>query len=308
MDVIVHGGAGGEPAEPEDRQATLSAAAVAAAEERTPLDAVEVACKVLEADAAFNAGTGACVQSDGIPRTDAGVMTSDREAGAACAMPGVEHAVTVARVVLEETPHVQVAGVHAVDLAEAFDVPVEQDLWTDRTRERWDGEDAPPQPMHVQAAWVRDRWRDDAPGSPAGRSAGDQDSGSDGPSDGRGDTVGAVARDGDRIAAATSTGGRWAALAGRVGDVPQVGSGFFATDAAGASATGAGEEISKTTLARTAVDEVEAGADAEDAAGAAMERFEQVTDASAGIVVADADGGLGAATNADAMQTAAERR
>jgi len=55
------------------------------------------------------------------------------------------------------------------------------------------------------------------------------------------DTVGAVATDGETFAAATSTGGRSFALAGRVGDVPQVGSGFFCTEAGGASATGAGE-------------------------------------------------------------------
>ena len=311
MDVIVHGGAGSEPADPEDRQATLDAAAVAAAEEREPLDAVEVACKVLEADAAFNAGTGACVQSDGIPRTDAGVTTSDGEAGAACAMPGVEHAATAARVVLEETPHVLVAGVHAVDLAEAFDVPVARDLWSERTRERWSAEDAPPRPMHVQASWVRERWAEGAPASGAatGDSDGDgRDDGRDDATENRGETVGAVARDGGRIAAATSTGGRWGALAGRVGDVPQLGAGFFAPPAAGVSATGDGEAIAKAALARSAAARVQEGTDAERAAEIALAAFADQTDATAGLIVADADGGLGAATNADAMQTATERR
>src|SRR6056297_1045334 len=88
------------------------------------------------------------------------------------------------------------------------------------------------------------------------------------------DTVGAVATDGERIAAATSTGGRWYALAGRVGDVPQVGSGFFATPSGGASATGAGEAIATNGLARRAVGLLDDGVDAAGAADRAIDAFD----------------------------------
>lgn len=316
MDLIVHGGAGSAPDEPERRQRALDAAATAGAAEETPLDAVEVAVRALEHDPQFNAGIGASVQSDGVPRTDAGLMTSDRAIGSAASMPGVEHAVTVARVVLEETPHVQVGGVHAVDLAEAFDVPVEVDLWSDRTRERWNEEDAPPRHLGVQLDWVNERFGSTDPdGNAADDGRGDRKGDGTGAVGGRSDadpgpqdTVGAVARDGDEIVAATSTGGRWGALAGRVGDVPQVGSGFFATDAAGASSTGAGEDIVRTTMAKEAVSAVEAGADADTAAQRAIERFAEHADGTAGVIVADADGGLGSTFDSEAMQTATARR
>lgn len=295
MKVIVHGGAGSSPDEPEPRQEILDDAAATGASESTVVDAVEAAVRVLESSPRFNAGVGGAVQSDGVIRTDAGVMTDDREAGAACSMPGVEHAVSAARVVMEETPHVLVSGDHAVDLAEDYgvversstahqtqsdDVETGVDLWSERTRERWADLDSTPQGTpsdHLD--WLREKF-------------------------GGADTVGAVAYDGDEFAAATSTGGRWLALAGRVGDVPQIGSGFFAAPAGAASATGAGEDIAKATLTRRAVRHLEAGLGAQAAADRAIAEFSEITGSSAGVIVLDRDGAAGSAFNSDAMQTA----
>ena len=281
MNIIVHGGAGSPPEEPPERQAVLDEAAGTGVATDSVTDAVCAAVSVLESDPRFNAGVGGTVQSDGIIRTDAGLMTDDREVGAVSSMPGVEHALDAARVVKEETPHVLVSGVHAVDLADEFGVETEVDLWTDRRREQWQELDARPDPTdkREQLDWLREQF-------------------------GGSDTVGAVARDQDRIAAATSTGGRWLALAGRVGDVPQVGSGFYATRAGGASATGAGEDIARVTLARRAVDHLEMGRTASDAADLAMEEFADLTGSTAGVIVADNKGGTGEAFNSEAMQTA----
>lgn len=290
MQIIVHGGAGSAPDEPDARQAVLDRAADDGAVAATPLDAVETAVGVLEASPRFNAGTGGAVQSDGVIRTDAGVMTSDREAGAACSMPGVERALHVARVVAEETPHVLVSGDHAVALAEEFGVETDVDLWTDRTRERWEAETPPQESPGEQLPWIHEHY-------------GDTEVGRRDPSDH--DTVGAVATDGDRIVAATSTGGRWYALAGRVGDVPQIGAGFFATDAGGASATGNGEAIATTSVSRRAVQRLDAGDDPQSAADAAIEAFADRTHSSAGVIVADGEGRVGSAYNSEAMQTSA---
>lgn len=286
MKVIVHGGAGSTPDDPVARQDILDDAADTAVAEPTVTDAVCTAVNALESDPRFNAGTGSVVQSDGIIRTDAGLMTDDRDVGAACSMPGVERAVDVARGVAEETPHVLVAGVHAVDLADAFGVETEVDLWTDERREQWDAlDDHPPaDDKQAQLDWLREQF---------GEATGVESH----------DTVGAVARDGDRLAAATSTGGRWLALAGRVGDVPQVGSGFYCSRAGGASATGAGEDIARVTLARRAVDHLEQGRTADDAATLAIEEFEDLTGSEAGVIVAGNDGSVGEAFNSDAMQT-----
>lgn len=304
MQVIVHGGAGGSPAEPERRQAVLADAAERGAGTEAPIDAVEQAVRVLESSARFNAGVGGAVQSDGTIRTDAGVMTEDRSAGAACSMPGVEHAISAARVILEETPHVLVAGSRAVALAEDSGVETGVDLWSDRTREKWEGLDAPADVgPGEQLAWVRDHFgRTDPGGREGSRTAGDSRDEHDH------DTVGAVARAGDRLAAATSTGGRWLALAGRVGDVPQIGSGFYCAPAGGASATGNGEDIARATLSRRAVGHLERGCGAEEAAELAIEELGELTGASAGIVVLDVDGSAGSAFNSDAMQTAVARR
>jgi len=317
MQIIVHGGAGGVPDDPEPRGAVLDEAAESGATASTPLDAVEAAVRVLERSPRFNAGVGACVQSDGILRTDAGVMTDDRSAGAACAMPGVEAAVSVARGVLEETPHVLLSGVHAVDFAAARGLDDDVDLWTESTRERFEEADVPEGDVAAQAAWVRETFG----GATADPDADQEDAGAEDratpderdhdavegtstSSDHRDhDTVGAVATDGESFAAATSTGGRWLALAGRVGDVPQIGSGFYCSPAGGASATGAGEDIARVTLSRRAVRYLEDGLDAPAAAERAIAEFDELTGSSAGIIVHDGER-AGLAYNSEGMQTA----
>jgi isoaspartyl peptidase/L-asparaginase-like protein (Ntn-hydrolase superfamily) len=304
MRVIVHGGAGTSPDEPEPRQATLDEAADAGASEDDSVDAVEAAIRVLEADTRFNAGAGGAVQSDGVIRTDAGVMTSGRDVGAAASMPGVEAAVSVARAVMEETPHVQVAGVHAVDFAADVGVDAECDLWSDDTRERWaDLDDHPEGSPTDHLDWIRDKFGKTDPGGQQRDGTESEDGGAAGTGKDH-DTVGAVAFDGDQFATATSTGGRWLALAGRVGDVPQVGSGFYAAPAGAASATGAGEDIAKTTLTRRAVRHLENGLGAQAAADRAIEEFGELTGSSAGVIVLDDDGAYGEAFNSEAMQTA----
>ena len=321
MHVIVHGGAGGVPDDPDPRQAVLDDAAEAGTAEATPLDAVEAAVKVLESDVRFNAGVGGAVQSDGVVRTDAGVMTSDREAGAVAGMAGVEHAVSVARVVAEETPHVFVAGDHAVDLAADFGVDTDVDLFTDDTRNRWSDADPPQGSPREHLQWLDSRFGGST-SDPTADVSGD-DSGtitdsadfSDHPGSDDAevdfsdhDTVGAVAFDREQFAAATSTGGRWFALAGRVGDVPQIGSGFYAAPAGAASATGAGEDIAKVTLSRRAVRHLESGMSAQRAAETAIDEFGELTGSSAGVIVLDTDGGSGSAFNSDGMQTSVARR
>jgi beta-aspartyl-peptidase (threonine type) len=300
MQIIVHGGAGGVPDDPEPRQAVLDEAAERGTDESDPLDAVGAAVRVLESSPRFNAGVGSAVQSDGVVRTDAGVMTEDREVGAVAGLAGVEHPLTVARAVRAETPHVLLAGDRALAFAESVGVETGVDLWTDRSREKWADADPPESAgpsEHLD--WLRSRFGSTEAGG-VGGSDDDANAGEHDPTDH--DTVGAVARAGDRFAAATSTGGRWFALAGRVGDVPQVGSGFYCAPAGGASATGAGEDIARVTLSRRAVRHLEGGRDAETAAESAIREFGELTGSSAGVIVAGRES-LGSAFNSEGMQT-----
>jgi isoaspartyl peptidase/L-asparaginase-like protein (Ntn-hydrolase superfamily) len=293
MDVIVHGGAGAEPHDPAARDRGLSRAVDAARMEASPTDAVEAAVRVLEADPVFNAGVGGAIQADGVVRTDAGVMTGavggagspapGLRSGAACSMRGVPHAISVARLVRAETPHVLLSGPGAVNLAAAFGVETDVDLTTDRTRSRWADADSPDGDIRERLTWVRDRF--------GGQGGAERDH----------DTVGAVAFDGDRFATATSTGGRWFAVPGRVGDVPQVGGGFYASETGAASATGHGEEIAEDGLARRVVSLIGDGHDAATAAATAIERFAANTAATAGVIAIDGRGRVGSAHNAAAM-------
>lgn len=286
MHVLVHGGAGGAPREPHDRQAVLDRAVDDALETDTPQDAVVAAVTVLERSPRFNAGRGGTMQTDGHHRSDAGVMTSDGAVGAVCNVTGVLEPVALAVAVKARTPHVLLGPAGAMALAEHLGIDTDADLGTDRLAERFAAADVPAG-FPAELAFVADRF---------------------GAHDDERDTVGAVATDGETLAAATSTGGRWLALRGRIGDVPQVGSGFFAAPAGAVSTTGAGEAIARTTLARLVERELAAGRDAQTAVTTAMATFERTTGETAGAIALDPRGGIGTAFNGSRMQTAAGSR
>lgn len=285
MHVLVHGGAGGVPDEPRDRQAVLDEAVEVGLAAESPTEAVRVAVNRLERSPRFNAGRGGTVQTDGQFRSDAGVMTSDGAAGAVCNVTGVLNPIDLATAVKEQTPHVLLGPAGAMELADHLGIDAGVDLGTDRMRERF--EDAGvPAGFSEELAFVSDTF--DSADESVER-----------------DTVGAVATDGETLAAATSTGGRWLALRGRVGDVPQIGCGFFCSSAGAVSTTGNGEAIAKTTLARLVERRLAAGADVETATVEAMATFEHETDATAGLIAIDADGEIATAFNSSRMQTAA---
>ena len=111
-------------------------------------------------------------------------------------------------------------------------------------------------------------------------------------------TVGAVALDVQgHLAAATSTGGVFDKLPGRVGDTPLIGCGTYADTFAAVSCTGLGEHIIRTTLARHAAWWVEQGLDASQAAEKAIQRLARQTRGQAGLIVMDASGRAGLARN-----------
>jgi len=274
---------------------------VAAWDAGTPLDAVEAALGVPESSPRFNAGVGGAVQSDGVVRTDAGVMTSDREIGARlldARRRSTRRASPASFIRRRRTSSSRentrsISQVNSGSRRESICSPMRR-----RGAVRGGRPAAGRSPRAPRLARDPIRLGDDQAGG--GREA----TGTAGTTPGAPDhdTVGAVATDGETFAAATSTGGRSFALAGRVGDVPQVGSGFFCTEAGGASATGAGEDIARVTLSRRAVDFLEEGLDAQRAADRAIEEFEEITGSGAGVIVLG-DDGAGSAFNTDGMQT-----
>jgi L-asparaginase / beta-aspartyl-peptidase len=220
--IVVHGGAGGLPGDPE-RIARMRAGAAAAVEAGhgvladggAALDAVEAAVLVLEDDPEFNAGRGAALTEYGRVELDASVMDgAERAAGAVAAVRGVRNPVRAARAVLTEGRHVLLVGAPAIDFAATAGLDFEPETWfVTESQRRALNRDVP---------------------STAARG-----------------TVGAVARDArGHLAAATSTGGVAGQRLGRVGDSPLVGAGTWADDETVAvSCTGHGESIIRAALA-----------------------------------------------------------
>jgi beta-aspartyl-peptidase (threonine type) len=278
--VVVHGGAGDvSPEARAEHVAGCERAAAAAAQILAAgggaLDAVCRAVIVLEDDPLFNAGTGACLNADGLLELDASVMDGrDLRAGGVAALPPFTNPIAIARRVMEATPHVLLAGEGAARFAvgHGFARADASTMITDTARKRWEA---------ARAKRTTEGWA--------------------------GGTVGAVARDAQRhVAAATSTGGMVNKLVGRVGDSPVVGAGTYADDEAGAcSTTGHGEAMIRVCLAKTATDHLRARLGPEGAARAAIAMMHARTAQTGGLIVVAPDGALGLARTTRTMTWAA---
>ncbi|MBI4574678.1 MAG: isoaspartyl peptidase/L-asparaginase [Planctomycetes bacterium] len=287
---MVHGGAGRVASPVEGARAAGVAAAVEVARQvlaggGDALDAAEAAAVFLEEDPAFNAGTGACLNAEGEVEADASVMASDGRSGAVAALRGVRNPIRAARRVMERTDHVLLAGEGAARFAAEEGLPT-ADLVTAESRRRYremctalESGGAGEGLRHLA------RGRDLARRAAARARTGDL-----------GGTIGAVVRD-DRglLAAATSTGGMWMKLPGRVGDSAVIGAGTYAAPWGAASATGHGEGILRLGLTRRCVDLMrELGA--QEACRRAMDEATS-GGVECGIIAVDGRGGTGDATN-----------
>lgn len=301
--IIVHGGAGRRAPEhdaPElGRQAGLDRAAAAGAarlrQGGSALDAVQAAVEVLEDDPPFNAGTGSVLTTAGEAEMDAAVMTGDGACGAVANLRRVRHPVAVARAVMERTDHVLLVGAGALAFARAAGFS-DWDPVTPERRERWERvcdklRAAAPDAFDQAELRFWRRFRDlAATYLPV-------------PETTKLGTVGAAACDArGGVAAATSTGGIWFKLPGRVGDTPVLGAGTWASPLGAASATGHGEGIIKLGLTRTAVEAMRDGGAQRGAEAAIAEA--RARGVECGVIAVDAQGRVGAAHDAEYMGTA----
>lgn len=179
------------------------------------LDAVESAVASLEDFPLFNAGRGSVFTHEGKQEMDAAIMDGKRlKAGAVAFVRNIRNPIKLARLVMERTEHILLAGEGANQFAEQIGIPTEPDEYF-FTEHRW---------LQLQEAIAEGRVRlDHAAAKPIG-------------------TVGAVACDREgSLAAATSTGGMTNKKFGRVGDTPLIGSGTYADVHSAVSCTGHGE-------------------------------------------------------------------
>ena len=104
------------------------------------LDAVERVIRVLEDDPLFNAGKGAVLTAAGRHELDASIMSGqDLSCGAVASVTRVRHPISLARAVMEQTPHVLLVGAGAEQLAaELKHQLVANDYFrTDRQFQKW---------------------------------------------------------------------------------------------------------------------------------------------------------------------------
>ena len=239
--IAVHGGAGvitRDKLMPEKEAAVRAAleAALRAGEtilrtNGTALDAVEATIKILEDTPHFNAGHGAVLNRDGFCELDAAIMDgATRRAGAVAAARRIRNPIEGARLVMDRTPHILLAGEGADLFAEQAGLTmVNPDYFITEPRRQQLNE-------VLQRETAKPRAESPARSDRAADKMG---------------TVGAVAVDRHgNLAAGTSTGGLAGKLRGRVGDSPLIGAGTWADNATCAvSATGQGEFIMRSASA-----------------------------------------------------------
>jgi len=234
----------------------------------TALDAVVEGTALIESDpTGASVGIGGRPDRTGRVTLDACVMSSNGDAGGVCFLEDIEHPVRVARAVMEDTPHVLLAGEGARDfaLAKGFET---RNLLTEDSRKAWEN------------------WRKSAEYKPIINIENH-------------DTIGMIAQDLDgNLAGACTTSGLAFKLRGRVGDSPIIGAGLFVDNEVGAcTATGLGEAVMKTLGSFLVVELMRQGASPAEACHEATRRIADrmpVADLQVGYLAMDNRGRAGA--------------
>ena len=305
--LAIHGGAGvieRDSLTPEQDAAyraalntALQAGSAVLARSGSAMDAVEAAIRVMEDDPLFNAGRGAVFTAEGRNELDAAVMDgADLSAGAVAGLTTTRHPISAARAVKERSPHVMLIGQGADAFAASQGVEQVNPAFF-FTERRWrglvetlteSGQPIPPRPT----------------GAPSPEQTAPTASLAEPPLNERKfGTVGAVALDSQgRLAAGTSTGGMTAKRWGRVGDVPVIGAGTYASNADGCavSATGSGEYFIRSTVARDICHRTAGGASVQSAAEAEIAEVGSIG-GDGGVIVMGAGGGSAFAMNTSGM-------
>lgn len=230
--LVIHGGAGAISQDKPDsvkrayKQAldeALSIGEEVLKEGGSSLDAVESVINYLENNPMFNAGKGAVYTHEGGHELDAAIMVGNsRKAGTITGVKTVKNPISLARLVMENSKHIMFAGDGAEAYADKMGVErVSQDYFdTESRRKAWQRAIGDTTAQSSLPSYY-DRYDKDKYG-----------------------TVGCVALDKNgQLVAGTSTGGMTNKMYGRVGDVPIIGSGTYASDVVAVSMTGWGERI-----------------------------------------------------------------
>ncbi|MBG79488.1 MAG: hypothetical protein CMJ39_02115 [Phycisphaerae bacterium] len=234
------------------------------------MDAVEAVSIFCEDDPEIDSvGYGGLPDRDGEMSLDGCIMASPEQCGSVCAIRRHRHPVSIARLVMQHTPHIMLAGEGADDFADQHGQQVEE-LLAPRARE----------------AWVK--WKQENPDQARGVRPVDRDRGgqlfASGNDESRWkdlhDTIGVLAIDEQgTLAGACSTSGMPWKVPGRVGDSPIIGHGLYVDPYGGAAvATGTGELVMAICGSFLAVELMRGGAMPRDAITEVLDRIASRSD------------------------------
>lgn len=226
------------------------------------LDAVEAGVKVPEADPSdISVGYGGLPDRDGKVTLDACIMDEMGNIGSVMALEKIMHAVSVARLVMEKTPHVQIAGEGALQLALANGFK-EMNLLTPNSERTWKDwlKESKYNPMTIPDMLKSSSMKEEYMWPAVALNH---------------DTIGMIAMDNNNnLSGACTTSGMAYKMHGRVGDSPIIGAGLYVDNEVGAAtSTGVGEEVVRICGSHTVVELMRQGHSPEIACKKAVERM-----------------------------------
>src|SRR5215204_6071311 len=230
------------------------------------LDAVEKGVKVTEASQNCCVGLGANPDRDGFVTLDASIMDNKFNCGSVAFLERIKHPISVARRIMEKTPHVLLVGAGAQQFAVEEGFPLEEQKLSENAKKAYENwlkkSEYKPPAINVENK------QGHGPFAPTKLESGEWNH----------DTIGMVAMDAmGNLSGSCTTSGAGFKMRGRVGDSPIIGAGLFVdNEVGGCTATGQGEDVIRVAGSHSVVELMRQGLLPEAACKRVIERIVKI--------------------------------